>query len=140
MDNAAVFAGIKNNVRTIPELIAYDFMPHNVGDVPCLFPSAVDVQFDQAMRRGQDRLDITLTLLLSKVDDLSSSALMNKFMSGSGEYSLKTAIMSDRQLGGACSDLSVTGIRGNRFIEHAGVLYLGAQVVMFVIGRGNPNP
>lgn len=138
MDNDAVFLGIKNNVRTIPGLIAYHFMPHSVGDVPCLFPAATDVDFAQAMKRGQDRLDITLTLLLNKVDDLSSSALMNGYMSGSGTYSLKAAIMSDRQLGGACDDLFVSGIRGNRFIEHAGILYLGAQVSMYVIGRGAP--
>ena len=136
MDNAAVFAGIKANVGTIPGLIAYDFTPHSVGDVPCLFPGPTDVTFDQAMRRGQDRLDITLTLLLSKVDDMTGSALMNNYLSGSGQYSLKAAIMSDRQLGGACSDLSVTAIRGNRFIEHACLLYLGAAVSMFVIGRG----
>lgn len=138
MDNEAVFMGIAANVRAIPKLIAYHYMPHMPGDVPCLFPSATDVDFAQAMKRGLDRIDITMTLLLSKADDLSSSALMNSYMSGSGTYSLKAAITSDRQLGGACDDLFVTGIRGNRFIEHAGITYLGAQLSMYVIGRGAP--
>lgn len=137
MDLQLVLDGLAANASNIPGLIALAYEPDAAPDVPLLFPAGVDTDFDQAHGRGQDRLDITMTLLLSRVDAPTRSQLQAGYMSGSGDYSLKAQLSRDRTLGGACSDMRVTKIRGQRFYELAGIRYLGATVVLFVIGRGN---
>lgn len=137
MDLQRVFDGLAANGRAIPGLICLAYPPDSAPDPPCLFPAGADTDFDQAHGRGQDRLDITMTLLLSRVDDLTRSSLQAGYMSGSGDYSLKAQLSRDRTLGGACSDMRVTSIKGQRIYELAGVRYLGASVALFVIGRGN---
>lgn len=131
-----VLAGIAANANAITGLTALDYTPDSV-EPPMFFPVPIDVEYDLAMSRGLDRITMTWRVLVSRTDDRASQRLLNSYLDGVGSTSLKAAISSDLTLGGACHNLRLERAEGNRFYEHNGIKFLGAQVVISATGRGN---
>jgi hypothetical protein len=110
---------------------------------PCGFCAETDIEFDKAMRRGLDEFTVTFRLLAGRADDRAGQALLDSLLAGSGATSVKAAIEAVRgapgqpALGGAASDLHVTRMQGYRYYEHQGVPYVGAELVIRVIGPGS---
>ncbi|MFF0510959.1 hypothetical protein [Streptomyces sp. NPDC004250] len=118
------------------------YVPDSVV-VPCFFVGEVEVVFDKAMRRGADELLFTCRVLAGRQDDRSSQRIIDALLSGSGPASLKAAIEQARgapgelALGGLADDLHVQRVQGYRWFEHAGTTYVGAELVLKVIGDGS---
>lgn len=139
MDISAVRAGLAANARTVvsdPKLTCFGYVPDSIP-APCFFTAEVDVDFTGAMRRGMDELTVTCRVLVGRADDKSSQQLLNGYLSGSGPSSLKAALESDTTAGGACDDLMVMRVQGYRFYVHAGTEYVGAELLVKVIGSGS---
>jgi hypothetical protein len=132
VDIQAVRTGLANNVRTaIPELTCYGFVPDSVSE-PCFMAGEVDVEYDLSFG-GMDQLMVTCRVLVSRTDDAESQQLLNGYLSR-GASSIKAALEADSTLSGACDDLRVVRVQGYRFYEHTNATYLGAEIVVQVIG------
>jgi hypothetical protein len=112
---------------------------------PHFFVGEYTVDFDKTFNRGMDEVEFTCRVLVGRGDDKSAQAVLDALLSGSGPSSLKAAIETARgapgeyALGGLADDLHVTRIQGYRWYEHAGAQYVGAEIMIRVIGEGDTS-
>lgn len=117
------------------------YVPDSIT-APHFFVAEYDVTFDRAMGRALDQVEFTTRVLVGRADDVSAQELLDAMLSGSGAASLKQAIEAARgapgeyALGGLAHDLHVLRIQGYRWYEHAGTQYVGAELIVKVIGEG----
>jgi hypothetical protein len=110
---------------------------------PHFYVGEYTVNFDRAMRRSLDELEFTCLVLVGRADDRAAQRILDALLAGSGTASLKVAIEAARgapgeyALGGLAHDLHVMRIQGYRWYEHAGTKYVGAELVIKVIGEGS---
>jgi hypothetical protein len=110
---------------------------------PHFYVGDYNVTFDKTFGRGLDEIEFTCAVLVSRSDDLSGQKLLDGLLSGGGPGSLKEAIEVARgapgqaALGGLADDLHVVRVQSYRFYEVAGTQYLGAELVVRVIGEGD---
>lgn len=123
------------------KLTATGYVPDAVA-APCFFVAEVEVTYDKAMGRGLDELSFTCRVLVGRADDRTSQQTLDGLLSGSGPASLKAAIEVARgapgqaALGGLADDLHLQRVQGYRWYEHEGTTYVGAELVIKVIGPG----
>jgi hypothetical protein len=109
---------------------------------PHFFVGEVEVNFDKAMGRGLDELSITCRALVGRGDDRAAQKVLDGLLSGAGPASLKAAIEAARgapgelALGGLADDLHLQRVQGYRWYEHNGTQYVGAELIIRVIGKG----
>lgn len=144
---SAVRAAVADAARAVvlPEGIAKltstGFVPDAVT-VPAFFTADYTVDFDRAMNRALDKIELTCQVLVGIADDRAAQRTLDALLSGSGPASLKQAIEAARgapgeyALGGLAHDLHVTRMQGYRWYEHQGTQYLGGQFVIDIIGEG----
>lgn len=139
MDISAVRAGLGTAAGAVvsdPPLTTFGYVP-DAFEAPGFFPAEVDIDFTGAFGRGMDELTVTCRVLVGTADDKASQQLLDAYLSGSGDASLKAALEADGTLGGACDDLMVLRVQGYRYYEHAGTKYVGAELLVKVIGDGS---
>lgn len=125
----------------VGKLAATGYVPDAIT-APHFFCGEVSVDFDKAMRRSLDELEITCRVLVGRADDKAAQKTLDALISGSGPASLKAAIEAARgapgefALGGLAHDLHVMRVQGYRWYEHAGTQYVGAELIIKVIGEG----
>lgn len=116
-------------------------VPDSVNE-PHFFVGEYTQDYDKAMNRGLDQLEFTCRVLVGRADDRSAQQVLDAMLSGSGTASLKQAIEAARgapgeyALGGLAHDLHVVRVQGYRWYEHAGAQYVGAELMIKVIGEG----
>ncbi|MEU9220141.1 hypothetical protein AB0D47_26790 [Streptomyces sp. NPDC048376] len=126
----------------IGKLRCTGYVPDSVV-APCFFVGEVEVSFDKAMARRLDELVFTCRVLAGRQDDRASQRIVDALLSGSGPASLKQAIEKARgapgemALGGLADDLHLQRVQGYRWFEHAGSTYIGAELIIKVIGDGS---
>lgn len=125
----------------LPALTCNGYVPDAVT-APHFFVGEYSQTFDKAMGRALDELEVTCRVLVGRADDRASQELLDALLSGSGPASLKQAIEVARgtpgeyALGGLAHDLQVMRVQGYRWYEHAGTTYVGAELIIKVIGEG----
>jgi hypothetical protein len=125
----------------LAKLTATGYVPDAVA-VPCFFTADYTVDFDRAMNRSLDKVELTCQVLVGIADDRAAQRTLDALLSGSGPASLKQAIEAARgapgeyALGGLADDLHVTRLQGYRWYEHQGTTYLGGQLIIDIIGEG----
>ncbi|MGW1762758.1 hypothetical protein ACWCQL_01475 [Streptomyces sp. NPDC002073] len=147
MDMSAVRIAIADAARTavlpagVAKLTASGYVPDAVT-APHFFVGEYTVEFDKAMHRALDEVELTCRILVGRADDKSAQQLLDALLSGAGSASLKTAIERARgapgeyALGGLAHDVHVVRVQGYRWYEHAGIQYVGAELIIRVIGEG----
>lgn len=147
MQISAIRSAIADAARevTVPAgtraLTCTGHLPDSITE-PHFFIADVSIEFDRAMNRGLDSLELTARILVGREDDLSSQSILDALLSGSGSGSLKAAIEAARgapgesALDGLAHDLRVERVQGYRWFEHAGITYVGAEMIIRVIGAG----
>lgn len=126
----------------IAKLRTFGYIPDDVPP-PCFFVGEVDITFDKTFGRGTDELSFTCRTLISTTNDRACQRTLDGLLSGGGPGSLKSAIEAARggpgemALGGLADDLHIQRVQGYRWYEHAGSEYVGAELVIKVIGEGN---
>lgn len=123
------------------KLTATGYLPDAVSE-PHFFCGEYTVDFDRTMRRGLDTVELTSRVLVGLTDDEATQRLLDAMLSGAGPASLKAAIESTRvpgqgALGGLVDDLHVMRVQGYRWYEHQGQQYIGAELIIKIIGKGN---
>lgn len=147
MQISAIRAAIADAARAvvlpggIEKLTCTGYVPDAVT-APHFFVAEYEQVYDRAMNRGLDELTFTTRVLVGRADDRSAQQTLDAMLSGSGPASLKQAIEAargapgDYALGGLAHDLHVMRVQGYRWYEHAGSTYVGAELMIKVIGEG----
>ena len=126
----------------LPKLTSSGFVPDAII-APHFFVAEYEQTFDKVMARGLDELIFTSRVLVGRGDDKAAQQMLDAMLSGSGPASLKVAIEAARgapgdfALGGLAHDLHVMRVQGYRWYEHAGATYVGAELMIKVIGEGS---
>lgn len=137
----ATAAGAVTLPEGVGKLTATGYVPDAVT-APHFFVGEYTQTFDRAMHRATDELEFTCRVLVSRADDAAGQRALDAMLSGSGPASLKEAIEAARggpgeyALGGLADDLHVMRVQGYRWYEHNGVDFIGAELVIKVIGEG----
>lgn len=138
---AAAAAGVTMPAGA-PSLKCSGYTPDSIV-APHFFVAEYTQDYDKTMRRGIDELEFTCRVLVSRADDRSSQEVLDALLSGTGTASLKAAIEAargapgERALDGAADDLHVMRVQGYRWYEHEGTQYVGAELIIKVIGKGD---
>lgn len=125
----------------LPKLTCSGYVPDSVI-APHFFVGEYEQVYDRAMNRSLDELVFTTRVLVARTDDRPSQRVLDALLSGSGPASLKRTIELARgapgeyALGGLAHDLHVMRVQGYRWYEHAGATYVGAELMIKVIGDG----
>jgi hypothetical protein len=100
-----------------------------------VFPA--EVEYDRAMVRGLDELTFTVEVAVPLTSDQASQQLLDEYLAGSGDRSVKQKLEVDRTLGGVVQNLRVTGSSGYMQVvrEGAGPV-LAAQWQVEVLATG----
>jgi hypothetical protein len=127
----ALRAGLATNLATITGLRANAIQPDNpTPPQAIIFPTSIT--FDRTFRRGLDEYAFTITLIAGRQDARNGQAVMDGFCAPTGSGSIKTAIESDKTLGGACQTLRVTELSAYGSTSIGDTIYLTADFSVIV--------
>ena len=97
---------LKANLQTITSLRVYDLIP-DVIVPPCAVVGQLDFTFDIDNMRGLDQASVDIYVIVQRISERTGQDKLDNFLAGSGNGSIKTAIESDRTLGGLVDTLRV---------------------------------
>jgi hypothetical protein len=97
---------LKANLQTITGLRVYDLIP-DVIVPPCAVVGQLDFTFDIDNARGLDQASVDIYVIVQRISERSGQEKLDNFLAGSGNGSIKTALESDRALGGLVDTLRV---------------------------------
>ena len=127
----ALRAGLAANLATITGLRANAIQPDNpTPPQAIIFPTSIT--FDRTFKRGLDEYAFTITLIAGRQDARNGQAVMDGYCAPTGAGSIKTAIESDRTLGGACQSLKVTELSAYGSTSIGDTIYLTADFSVIV--------
>ena len=97
---------LKANLQTITGLRVYDLIP-DVVVPPCAIVGQLDFTFDIDNARGLDQASVDIFVLVQRFSERTGQDKLDLLLAGSGSGSIKTALESDRTLGGLVDTLRV---------------------------------
>lgn len=101
--------GIAANLATISGLRTSAFVPDNpTPPIAIVVPDRV--VYDTANRRGLDTYTFRVLVIAQRASERGAQNTLDAFCNPTGASSVKTAIESDRTLGGAANDCRVTDL------------------------------
>lgn len=106
--------GLKKNLSTIKGLRCYDVIP-DLPQPPAAVVGQLDFTFDLNNARGLDQANLDVYVLVQRHSERTAQDDLDKYLQGSGDYSIKAAIESDLTLGGACNTLRVTSAESGTY-------------------------
>ncbi|AVH58664.1 MULTISPECIES: hypothetical protein [Streptomyces] len=124
----------------VGKLTCTGYLPDSIYE-PHFYVGEYDQEYDRTYG-GVDRVEFTCLVLVGRADDLSCQKILDGLLSRGGPSSLKVAIEAVRgapgqkALGGLAHDLRVIRVQAYRWYEHDGTKYVGAELVVEVIGDG----
>lgn len=126
MSVSAIRDGLAANLATITGLRTVSTIPENPNP-PIAVVSPTTISYDASMGRGLDSYNFTITVIVGRADGRSAQDKLDLYVSSTGSSSIKVAVESDRDLGGACKDLRVTGMNSYGSLAIGDVQYLAAE-------------
>ena len=97
---------LKNNLLTITNMRVYDTIP-DIVTPPCAVVGQLDFTFDIDNQRGLDQASVDIFVIVQRISERTGQDKLDLLLAGSGNGSIKTAIESDRSLGGLVNTLRV---------------------------------
>jgi hypothetical protein len=134
MQPSKVRDGLKANLQSIEGLRVYDLVP-DVIVPPSAIIGQLDLTFDLDNARGLDAANVDVMVIVQRFSERTGQDKLDKYLSGSGDYSIKAAIESDRTLGGAVDTLRVTAAQSGVY-QTADVEYLSYRYQVTIYGDG----
>jgi hypothetical protein len=125
--------GIAANLATISGLRTSPTIPDQINP-PIAVVVPQSISYDTAFARsGGDDHEFIVTVIVGRVDERSAQNRLDAYCSGTGASSIKTAIESDKTLGGKALSLRVTALRNYTQVSLADATYLAAEFTVQVI-------
>ena len=109
MTLAAIRQGIAANLSTISGLRTSWFVP---------------VDYDVSFARGSDTYALNVLIIGGRINERTAQSSLDAFLDSTGTSSVKTAIESDKTLGGAAHSLRVTDWSGYGPLQIGDAQYL----------------
>ena len=106
--------GLKANLEVINGMRTYEVIP-TVPVAPAAIVGQLDFTFDINNARGLDQANLDIFVIVQRFSERSGQDNLDKYLAGTGAYSIKAAIESDRSLGGVCSTLRVTSAESGTY-------------------------
>ena len=122
MSIAEIRAGLAANIATISGLRVAAEIPDNPSP-PIAVIALNNISYDLAMARGTTLYNFTVTLIVGRVAEREAQRKLDAF-AGDGERSIKSAVQSDRTLGGSAFDCRLSEM------STLGALNLGEQTYL----------
>ncbi len=129
---SSVRDGLKKNLQEITGLRVYDLVPDN-PQPPSAIIGQLDLVFDLNNARGLDQANIDVLVIVQRFSERTGQDKLDKYLSGSGDYSIKAAIEADRTLDGAVDTLRVTSAQSGVY-QAADIEYLSYRYQVTVWG------
>jgi hypothetical protein len=103
---------LKTNLLTVvsptgTNLRVYDTIP-DVIVPPCAVVGQLDFTFDIDNARGLDQANVDIFVIVQRFSERAGQDKLDTLLAGTGPKSIKTALESDRTLGGLVNTLRVT--------------------------------
>ena len=95
-----------NNIEKISGIRIYDTIP-DVVVPPCAVVGQLDFTFDVNNARGLDQASVDVYVIVQRISERAGQDKLDELLAGSGPKSIKTALESDRTLGGLVDTLRV---------------------------------
>ena len=105
---------IKANLQTITNMRVYDQIP-DVVVPPCAVVGHLDFTFDIDNQRGLDQASVDVYVIVQRISERSGQDKLDLYLAGSGTGSVKTALESDRTLGGLVDTLRVVSAESGTY-------------------------
>jgi hypothetical protein len=126
MSIADMRAGIAKNLRdNIPGLRVSETIPDQPNP-PMAVISLELVNYDQTFQRGMSEYQFTVSVLAGRVSERTAQARLDSYIDP-GSATIKTAIESDRSLGGKVFDVRVSEMSNIGAVNLGETVYLGAD-------------
>jgi len=106
IDISGVRKALKTNLQTIPTLRIYDLIP-DVIVPPCAVVGQLDFTFDVDNARGLDQASVDIFVIVQRFSEQAAQDKLDLLLAGTGNKSIKTALETDRTLGGLVNTLRV---------------------------------
>lgn len=97
---------IGKNIESISGIRIYDTIP-DVVVPPCAIVGQLDFTFDVDNARGLDQASVDVFVIVQRISERAGQDKLDELLGGTGNKSIKTAIESDRTLGGLVNTLRV---------------------------------
>jgi len=94
------------NIQNITGIRIYDTIP-DVVVPPCAVVGQLDFTFDVDNARGLDQASVDVYVIVQRISERAGQDKLDELLGGTGNKSIKTAIESDRTLGGLVNTLRV---------------------------------
>ncbi len=127
--------GLKANLSEIDGLRCYDQVP-DVIVPPCVVVGQLDFTFDLDNARGLDQANLDVFVIVQRFSERTGQSKLNQYLAGSGDYSIKAAIESDKTLDGACDTLRVTSAESGTY-QTGDNDYLSYRYRVTIYGQGD---
>lgn len=109
IDIQSIRDGIATNLATISGLRTAGDVPDNPNP-PIAVVFLENVAYDDAFRGGLTTLNFNVMVVVSRADDRTAQRKLNQYISPDGASSIKSAVESDRSLGGLVQTLRLTNM------------------------------
>ena len=130
MSIADIRDGLATNIATISGLRVAAEIPDNPSP-PIAVISLNNVSYDLDFNRGTTLYNFTVTLIVGRVAERDAQRKLDAY-AGNGERSIKTAVQSDRTLGGAAYDVRLSEMSSLGGVTIGESTYLAAAFLIQV--------
>jgi len=132
MTIGALRTGLATNLAAISGLRTSSFIPDNpTPPIAIVIPQRIE--FDAAMARGMDTYTFEVLVIAQRASERGAQDTLDAYCNPTGSKSIKTALQSDRTLGGAAFDLRVTEMSSYAPLAIGETTYLSATFSVTVI-------
>jgi hypothetical protein len=119
-------AGIAKNLRdNVPGLRVSETIPDQPNP-PMAVISLETVNYDQTFQRGMSEYQFTVSVIAGRVSERTAQARLDSYIDP-GSATIKTAIETDRSLGGKVFDVRVSEMSNIGAVNLGETIYLGAD-------------
>lgn len=109
IDAQAIRDALATNLGTITGLRTAGDVPDNPNP-PMAIVFLENITYDDAFRNGLTTFNFNVMVVVSRADDRTAQRKLNQYVSPDGERSIKSAVESDRSLGGLVQTLRLTAM------------------------------
>jgi hypothetical protein len=133
MSISLIRQGLANNIGTIPGLRTAAEMP-DLPNPPIAVVSLSSVEYDGAFNKGLTRYNFNVTVIVGRAAEREAQRRLDAYIS-TGASSVKSAVESDKTLGGNAYDCRVATMNSVGSLSISDTTYLAADFTVTVIAN-----
>jgi len=122
----AIRSGLATNLATISGLRTAAEIPDNPSP-PIAVVQLRSIDYDQAFQKGLAVYTFVVTVIVGRSAEREAQRRLNDYSDNTGSSSVKTAIQSDRTLGGSAFDCRVVSLDNIGSLQLNDAAYLAAE-------------